>query len=472
MSGWDDTPAAPSMDDGFQADTAGGEGFSFSDENISRHDTGDLGDAPQDGGCRVCHENGHFARDWYSCTLTTLRKYSSLTVFASHSPNAPAGSNACFNCGQDGHRSSECTNERVEREFTGDCRICSKPGHRAADCPDGEPMLCKACKQMGHKASECTMSRMIGVFSDMKIEDMPAEDAWTALMQADKTKDVHDINHAMFTYVKAYPELTFEELEKTFRDMHMNTFLIAKQQEVKDTHIIVNLQGTIDQEYVVSIQFSPKPRRAAFASGWPDTAEENLVRLSKAGVVMDRLIPKCVNCNELGHTSRNCKEERREVEKAGISCQVCNTEGHRARDCTEARKVPGKKGCRNCGNPEHIAKECPEELNMDNVECKECLQAGHFAKDCPSKPAPPCFNCGEVGHKKSECTAPRRKTDWSKVECTVCHEMGHSKFRCPQAAAEGGGSAGGDASGDAGGDGGWGDDAGGASAGGEANGGW
>lgn len=76
----------------------------------------------------------------------------------------------------------------------------------------------------------------------------------------------------------------------------MNTYLIAKQQEVSDTHTIVNLQGKQDQEYVISIQFSDKPRRPKFAEGWPSSPEENMERLAAAGIPMDRMVPKCSNC--------------------------------------------------------------------------------------------------------------------------------------------------------------------------------
>ena len=77
----------------------------------------------------------------------------------------------------------------------------------------------------------------------------------------------------------------------------MNTHLIAKQQEVADTHTIVNLQGAIDQKYAVSIQFTAKPRRAKFAEGWPESKEDNLARLSEAGFILDRMVPKCTNCD-------------------------------------------------------------------------------------------------------------------------------------------------------------------------------
>ena len=77
----------------------------------------------------------------------------------------------------------------------------------------------------------------------------------------------------------------------------MNTYLIAKKQEVSDTHTITNLQGQIDQTYVISIQFTSKPRRAKQLDNWPADAEENLSRLPEAGFVLDRMVQKCSNCN-------------------------------------------------------------------------------------------------------------------------------------------------------------------------------
>lgn len=77
----------------------------------------------------------------------------------------------------------------------------------------------------------------------------------------------------------------------------MNTYLIAKQQDVAKTHTIVNLQGQIDQTYALSIQFSAKPRRAKFAEGWPESAEDNMSRLVEAGFIMDRMTELCSNCN-------------------------------------------------------------------------------------------------------------------------------------------------------------------------------
>jgi hypothetical protein len=100
----------------------------------------------------------------------------------------------------------------------------------------------------------------------------------------------------VLVYASTYPELRFEELEETFRKANMNTYLIAKQQEIADTHTIMNLQGSPGQKYVLSFQFTSKPRRAKSVEGWPSSSEENMTRLSEAGFVMDSLIPKCSNC--------------------------------------------------------------------------------------------------------------------------------------------------------------------------------
>lgn len=34
--------------------------------------------------------------------------------------------------GEEGHSKADCTNERVEREFTGQCRLCEETGHRVS----------------------------------------------------------------------------------------------------------------------------------------------------------------------------------------------------------------------------------------------------------------------------------------------------------------------------------------------------
>lgn len=150
--------------------------------------------------------------------------------------------------------------------------------------------------------------------------------------------------------------------------------------------------------------FSPKPRRANAAQGWPASPEENLERLKDAGLPMDRGVPKCGRCGgtyglhafssteananiEVGHTSRGCPEEPMEnVDRVGVKCVNCDADGHRARDCPEPRK--DRFACRNCKcvtldlysdsstnltrQSGHSAAECTEPRSAEGVECKRC----------------------------------------------------------------------------------------------------
>ena len=99
------------------------------------------------------------------------------------------------------HNKADCTNPRVEREFTGECRNCGETGHRKADCPTLPAQTCKICKQEGHIATECTANRM---FNDATISrgiaEMSLEDAWTKVEIADKEQDVDMIKEVSLFY--------------------------------------------------------------------------------------------------------------------------------------------------------------------------------------------------------------------------------------------------------------------------------
>ncbi|KAJ6171286.1 zinc knuckle transcription factor [Penicillium chermesinum] len=148
-------------------------------------------------------------------------------------------------------------------------------------------------------------------------------------------------------------------------------------------------------------------------------------RLKDAGLPYDRYVPKCRNCDKMGHIAKHCKEERIEVTHTEIRCANCDELGHRVRDCP-----------------------CLARADLGAVTV-----AGHFAKDCPNVEARPprtCRNCGTTscgiatslvlspawfavtvtrGHFSRECPEPK---NWSKVKCNRCGEMGHTVKRCPQ----------------------------------------
>jgi len=96
--------------------------------------TGDFNNnTASDKGCRICHEEGHFARE---C------------------PNKKEKKSGCFKCGEEGHNKADCPNageDDGEKEKKG----CFKCGgdHMARDCE--QPDKCRKCGEEGHKSNDC-----------------------------------------------------------------------------------------------------------------------------------------------------------------------------------------------------------------------------------------------------------------------------------------------------------------------------
>jgi hypothetical protein len=79
--------------------------------------------------------------------------------------------------------------------------------------------------------------------------------------------------------------------------------LIAKERELVDTLTIVSLNGDINQKYVLIFSWTAKAKRGKQAEGWPATPAENLEKLKSCGIPVDRGIPKCDKCGEMGTLS-------------------------------------------------------------------------------------------------------------------------------------------------------------------------
>ncbi|KAF7883458.1 uncharacterized protein EAF02_005378 [Botrytis sinoallii] len=387
---WDDSPATGSSEhhaaDEFN-DDAGNDhgGYGGGEENGG-------GGGGRSGGCFNCGEEGHSKAE---CTQ-------------------PAKARPCYNCGEEGHTKAECTNPAVAREFTGTCRICEQSGHRASECPSAPPKLCNNCKEEGHSILECKNPRKI---ERNDVEDVAAEVAWENLIKQSQEGDFDDMKDEIMKYIKASPDATY-------------------------TYTNMDLQGNLDRKFSVSWRKSSKHSRPKEKESWPATPEENLERLANAGEPVDRGIPLCSRCNELGHTVKHCTEERVEVAIVFVIAQflvrisslvaTARSLVIVSKECPEPRSAEGVE-CKNCNEIGHFSRDCPTGGGGDGGLCRNCNQPGHRAKDCTNERVMICRNCDAEGHTGKECPKPR---DYSRVQCQNCKQMGHTKVRCKEPIAE------------------------------------
>ncbi|KAF3927314.1 p6-pol [Orbilia brochopaga] len=330
----------------------------------------------------------------------------------------------CSICNTDGHIAFNCPDKS--------CLFCGEKGHIAKECEKKALEPCRNCQESGHKASECKNPRKMHTGEEAAaVGEKEIEDAWAAMKKAGDEKDLDEFKDAFEHYLKIQPESRFPELQSAFKENNFGYNLVAVKKEITSSQTIIDLQGNMEKEFVVTFQTSLKGRRSRFASSnagrFPENDAENLKRLENAGFVKESFIPWCMNCKERGHGSRNCPQEvlPRESEAPTVKCVNCGEEGHRARDCTEERKKPiNRNACRNCGEEGHEAKECEKPRDASNVQCRKCEKTGHFSKDCPDAPKLICRNCEQEGHRAADCTEPR------KVTCNNCGEEGHMRADC------------------------------------------
>lgn len=264
----------------------------------------------------------------------------------------------CHNCDQEGHLARDCPHKV--------CNTCKQEGHFSRDCPE---KVCENCKQGGHDVGECTNPRKI----DRGNVQQTREEAWKDIIAAVAEKDIDMLKPAIDSYLNACPDITYVDLEGKFREQKLGIYLVAVEKPLLGAFTNMDTQGNLGKKYTVTYRWSDKAARPRERDLWPSSPEENLERLADAGVTVSSLKIKCRNCEEYGHSSRDCKEEKKEVERVVVTCFHCNTAGHRVRDCPEPRI--DKFACKNCGQSGHGVKDCPVPRNAEGVECRKCNQS-------------------------------------------------------------------------------------------------
>lgn len=179
--------------------------------------------------------------------------------------------------------------------------------------------------------SQCKGARKI---DRSHLADMTTEQAWTLIKKAVKDRDIDDVKEAIQIYVKAAPETTYPELQRAFRKQDMPLWLIAIEKALAVTFTNMDLQGNLGKTFTVTYRFQWNPPRPRDREAWPKDEDENIERLQDAGEVVHGGLPLCRNCEEVGHISKNCPQEKVEKENTvEILCYNCGETGHRVRDC-------------------------------------------------------------------------------------------------------------------------------------------
>jgi hypothetical protein len=200
---------------------------------------------------------------------------------------------------------------------------------------------------IGHFIKECTNARKLDR-DDVAI--ISIEEAWEKLKRAAQDSDIDDAKEALQEYVKANQiqgvKATYKEIQEACIGQAINFWMIATERELLPVFTNMDLQGNLGKKYSVSYRFSKDPRKPIERDGWPASMDELLNRLEDAGDIVDRRLPRCIRCGEMGHTTKTCTEEK--VERPGPNpCPNCGAEGHRLRACPEP--IVDKFACRNCG---------------------------------------------------------------------------------------------------------------------------
>lgn len=87
-------------------------------------------------------------------------------------------------------------------------------------------------------------------------------------------------------------------------------------------------------------------------------------------------------------------------------------------------------GCFKCGNPGHMASNCPTQPD----KCFNCQQFGHMSRDCPQQNNKhSCYNCGKQGHVARDCPKhiePEKK-ELTDIERQILEAEQEKKLEAP-----------------------------------------
>ena len=96
----------------------------------------------------------------------------------------------------------------------------------------------------------------------------------------------------------------------------------------------------------------------------------------------------CYNCNQVGHSKRNCPEEKG---KFSGDIPIFATRVF----------LPSENYSGTCIFPSFILVKSDKKMDL---ECYHCKETGHLSRDCTKEGGIACYNCGSKGHLSRNCT--------------------------------------------------------------------
>jgi hypothetical protein len=227
----------------------------------------------------------------------------------------------CFNCGQVGHVSAVCANDRVQKP----CHYCALRGHNAFACPH---LPCSACLQLGHEQRDCASN------SANKSNGKRASSTSNVYKGCSLCGRAGHDHHSCDTRTSLAT---------------VTCMVCASVGHLHCAPIPPPADRRVYCPYCAGNHTLPRCRDYV-----PPAAMSFSARLPRADM-------KCFLCNTAGHLAAECP--KRTGYNGGNSCFNCGERGHYANDCPRPRGSNSTSG-RKRGRNEHYADEYDDEDAM------------------------------------------------------------------------------------------------------------
>ncbi|XP_045832211.1 uncharacterized protein LOC123923557 isoform X2 [Trifolium pratense] len=274
----------------------------------------------------------------------------------------------CFNCGEEGHASFNCTAARRKKP----CFICGSLSHNVKKCTMAR--YCSTCKIVGHRSKDCPKKH--GGDSNSK--------SLTVCLRCG------NFGHDMFFCKNDYSQDDLKEIQ---------CYVCMKFGHL----CCVNTTEAMPKE------FSCYRCGQMGHIGWACSRLQN--------EATDAATPSsCYNCGEKGHFARECSSSVKASSRwqpetndtaTPSSCYRCGEKGHFSRECPSSAKACSR------WQPETNDPATPS-------LCYRCGEEGHFSRECPNS-----ATVGNRKHKLWETPRSQKENGYMGYE-SAPHEYGNS----------------------------------------------